>query len=144
MSENFNYKEVPHGYTHCMNEQCPRSAECLRFLVGLHISKETPTFSQVNPAYVEEQGECRYFREIRTIRLAFGFKRIFDNLPHKKAEKIRDIIYRHFGRNTYYRSRSQERPIQPKDQDFILQTFIKEGIEEAPVFEKYIDQYDWS
>ena len=150
MSENFNYKEVPHGYTHCMNEQCPRSAECLRFLVGLHVDSQTSTFSVVNPAYVANiantanKGKCPYFRTRGLVRYALGITHLYDTLPHIKAGKIRKIIYNYYGKYAYYRIRNKERLINPEEQDYIRQVLNKEGIEGEPTFDLYVEQYDWS
>ena len=38
----FDYTRVPHDYAHCFNHDCPRAAECLRHLTGLHIPKDVP------------------------------------------------------------------------------------------------------
>ena len=87
MKEDFNYKEVPNGYAHCLNAQCPRSADCLRFLFALHVDNETPTFSVINPAYVAEQEGCPYFRSECLVRFAVGITHMFDNLPYTKTVK---------------------------------------------------------
>jgi hypothetical protein len=33
--------------------------------------------------------------------------------------------------------------ITPEQQDFIRKVFLEEGIEEEPVFDEYVEQYDW-
>ena len=143
MKPNFDYKEVPKGYTHCLDVQCPRVEECLRFLVTQHIDSETTSFQIVNPAYVAEQKECPYFQPDSFTHFALGITHLFDNLPHAKAIKIRKIIYDYFGRNTFYRILNKQYQIRPKEQEFIQETFMKEGIEEPPAFDKYIDRYAW-
>ena len=143
MNDDFNYKQVPRNYTHCLNAQCPRSADCLHFLVTRHVDKETRYFSVVNPAYVAEQKECPYFQPDRLIRFAIGITHLFDNLPHTKAVKIKKTMYSYFGRNAYYRTLHKQRLIKPEEQDFIRQTFVKEGVAEQPAFDEYIDQYVW-
>ena len=143
MKENFDYTEVPKNYLHCQNAQCPRTADCLHFLVACHINNETPYFSVVNPAYVVEQRECPFFRPDHLVRFALGITYLFDNLSHAKAVKIKQLLYNHFPQSTFYRIRNKQRLIKPEEQDFIRQVFIKESIEEEPVFDKYVDRYDW-
>lgn len=144
MEQNFDYGQVPRHYLHCQNAPCPLSADCLRFRAGLHIDKETPHFSIVNPAYVAGlEGECPYFRRDRLIRFAAGITHLYDTLPHAKALKIKQTIGSHFERNAYYRIRNKQRLIKPGEQAFIRQVFKDEGIEEEPVFDQYIERYDW-
>ncbi|MDH6306389.1 hypothetical protein M2459_000376 [Parabacteroides sp. PF5-5] len=143
MKENFNYKDVPWDYLHCLNAQCPRSADCLRFQVTLHTDQDRSSFSIVNPAYVAAREECPFFHLDRLTHFALGMRRLFDKVPHAKALKIRNILYHHFERSMYYRIRNKVRLITPKEQAFIRQVFLNEGIQEEPVFDEYVDQYDW-
>ena len=143
MKTNFDYKEVPKGYLHCQNAQCPRAEECLRFLVTRYIDSKTEYFLIINPAYIAEQKECPFFKPDSLTRFALGMTHLFDNLPHAKATKIRGTIRGYFGRTCFYRVGRKERLIKPEEQDFIRQTFINEGITEPPEFDKYIEQYAW-
>ena len=36
-TKEFDYDSVPQGFAHCLNEQCPQSADCLRRKAALHI-----------------------------------------------------------------------------------------------------------
>lgn len=143
MDSNFDYKEVPKNYTHCLNEQCVRSADCLRFKVAHYADKDIGSFLTVNPIYAANGEECRYFQPDLMTRFASGIKHLLDNLPHTKAVKIKDILYKHFGLNTFYRIQNKKRLIKPEEQDYIREVFLKEGIEEEPVFDEYVDKYDW-
>ncbi len=143
MKEDFNYKDIPVNYLHCLSSECPRSSGCLRFQVALHIKHDTPAFSIVNPAYVATHQECPFYRPNRLTHFALGMKHLFDNIPYAKALKIRNTLYQHFERSMYYRIRNKARLITPKEQAFIKRVFHKEGIEEEPVFDEYVDQYDW-
>ena len=144
MEKDFNYQNVPKNYVHCLNAQCPRSADCLRFQVALHANPETSFFQVVNPACVVDKKECQYFRPDCLRSFALGITHLFDNLPLKKAVKMRKILYGHFKKNMFYRILNKERLISPEEQDFIREAFYKEGIEEELVFDKYVDKYDWS
>lgn len=142
MKENFNYQNVPDTFLHCLHAQCPRSSDCLRFLVAAHVDQDKTHFSIVNPGYVAVREECRFFHPARLNRFALGMTHLFDNLPYAKARKIRTMLYNYFDRSIFYRIRNKKRLISPEEQDFIQQVFRGEGIEEEPVFDEYIEQYD--
>ena len=143
MRKEFNYKEVPKNYIHCLNEQCMRSADCLHFKVALYADKDRSGFMTINPLYVANREKCDYFQPDQLIRFASGITYLFDHLPHAKAVRVKDILYKHFGLNTFYRIQNKKRLIKPEEQDYIREVFLKEGIKEDPVFDKYIDKYDW-
>ena len=143
MTNNFNYKEVPGNYTHCLNEQCPRSTECLRFKVAQHVNAKTASFLVVNPKYIANQKECALFHPDQVIRHAVGITHLFNDLPYSKARRIRKQLKEHFGHNYYYRIYRHERYISPEEQNYIQGLFTKEGILEEPVFDEYIDTYAW-
>ncbi len=143
MENLFNYQEVPRDYRHCQNAECPRSANCLRYQVALRAGSDVPSFWVINPAYIAAHDECPDFHSDQLTRFALGISHLFDKLPHAKAIKIRKIIYAHLGKNMFYRILNKKRHITPEEQDFIREVFQKEGIEEEPVFDKYIDKYEW-
>ena len=143
MKENFNYKDIPQGYTHCLNTQCLRASECLRVKAGLLADESVPSFQTVNPVYVACREECRYFHPKRLIRYASGINNLFTDLPHRKAVRLKKLIHHQLGHNTYYRIYNQTRLIGPEEQAFIRESFIKEGIETEPVFNSYVEKYDF-
>jgi len=143
MTDNFNYKEVPGNYAHCLNEQCPRAYECLRFQVAQYANANKTSFLVINPKHIASQKECSHFRPVQLVRHAVGITHLFDNLPYSKTNQIKRQIQRYFERNHYYRIYRKERYINPEGQDFIRELFRKEGILEEPVFDEYIDTYVW-
>lgn len=140
----FNYDEVPFNYTHCLMEQCPRSADCLRFLVTRHVPRQTVTIQTVNPLHLEDKETCPFFHPDCLSRFAVGFSNILNNLPHEKAILIRKDLIEYFGRVMYYRIRNKERQIRPEEQLAIDRILKDRGILEKPVFDEYIDRYDFS
>ena len=46
-------------------------------------------------------------------------------------------------RATYYRCWRKERLIKPGEQERIRQIFLKWGINEEPVYDEYVEQYEW-
>lgn len=144
MNDNFDYKEVPSTYLHCIHTQCPRSAECLYFQVTLHVDRDTPFFPVINIGHVSgREDKCPYFQHDSKTCFAVGITHLFDHIPHAKAVRIRKIIYGYFERNMYYRIRNKQRYIKPEEQEFIRKIFRKEGIQEEPAFDEFVYQYDW-
>ena len=144
MTDNFNYKDVPGNYAHCLREQCPRASECLRFQVAQYSPETTATLFVINPKHIANQKECSYFHSVQLIRHAVGITHLFDNLPYSKARLIKKELLRYFERNRYYRIYRHERSISPEGQEFIRKLFRKEGIQEEPVFDYYTDLYEWN
>lgn len=144
MNANFNYQDVPKSYIHCRNEQCPRTADCLRYQVGLRVTKETPFYVVINDPHVTGQEECSYFHAYQTIRMGLGIKYLYDDMTRKQEDKVRRRILRHLGRNHYYRIYREEQLIKPSLEAFIKQVFEEEEIGREPVFDRYIDCYDFT
>ncbi|MDH8701212.1 hypothetical protein M2138_000551 [Dysgonomonadaceae bacterium PH5-43] len=145
MKEEFDYKEVPQSYVHCLNAVCKKSDSCLRFKVGQAIPDEVSVFKIVNPSPVNKsESECRYFEPIKKLRYALGISHLYDDLPHTKYNRIKKAIHRYLEHNRYYRIYNKEYLITPEQQEFIRDLFRKEGIEKEPVFDEYIERYNFS
>ena len=116
MSPDFNYSEVPATFLHCLNKQCKHSAKCMRYLVTAYVPDNYPVISTVNPNYFSS---------------------------HKEALGIKRELMAELNRTTYYRCYRKERLLKPKEQEYIRQLFLKRGIKEEPVYDEYVEQYEW-
>ena len=144
MKEDFDYKQVPHNYVHCLHAQCQSSAECLHFLVTQYATPEIKFFPALNPTHIiSKGGVCPYFHQDQMECFALGITHLFDNLPYKKALKVRRMLYLHLKRNTFYRIQRKERLINPAELSLIREVFQKEGIQEEPLFDEFIYKYNW-
>ncbi len=143
MKESFDYKEVPEGYAHCLNTQCPCSSDCLRYKIGAIVSDDTTHIKVVNPKYVKKQKECPYFQPDELVCYAYGISHLYDGLLHTTYIKIKKALREYFGHNAYYRIYNKIYPVKAKDQAFIRELFQKEGVEFEPVFDEYIERYDF-
>ena len=56
---------------------------------------------------------------------------------------IHQQMLEYFGRNSYYRFLRKERLISPSEQKYIRQLFRKRGIEDEPVYDEYLERYEW-
>ena len=52
-TKEFDYDSVPQGFAHCLNEQCPQSADCLRRKAALHIPTDCQFIKIVNPTLLK-------------------------------------------------------------------------------------------
>ncbi len=144
MEDNFDYNKVPKTFSHCVNTQCTRSDECIRYRLMSHINADREMLPIVNYKRFAITGEdCTFFFPDRKIRFALGITHLLDNVPHSKIADIKYQLHSYFSKGTYYRISRKQRLINPAEQNFIRQVFLDKGIEEEPVFDKYIEEYEW-
>ena len=144
MRADFDYNLVPNGYAHCLNNQCPSAANCLRHQLVSRIPSECKFIRVVNPAHTVSTGEeCPYFKPDRTERFASGMKHLLDKLPFQVASVIRQQLKEYYGKNFYYRLWRNERLFTPEDQEYIRQLFRSQGIVDEPSFDEYVERYEW-
>lgn len=86
---------------------------------------------------------CPFFKADKKDRYALGITHLLDDLPHNKAIAIKRAMNENFSKGTFYRIQKKERLIAPNEQNIIRQIFIQYGIHADPLFDKYIEQYDW-
>ena len=76
-------------YTLCFNDRCPKSEHCLRHMLAQHNTPECKRISVVNPLCYPPEGEtCEFFRSDRKLRIAWGFSKLYIDMPARIAEAI--------------------------------------------------------
>lgn len=144
MKQDFTYDQIPFTFVFCLHSQCPKAADCLRRKLLALVPPERTVIGTINPTHIAAHPDkCLHFMPDRTVRFAMGITYLLDKVPHSEAIIIRNLLYDLFKRNTYYRIKNKERSIKPSEQESIRQIFLSRGITEEPVFDEYIDQYDW-
>lgn len=143
MTDNIDYSLVPSRFAHCFNDKCPRSAECLRFKVTSYIPAACSYVLIVNPAHTESEEECRYFQTCVPLRYAVGMDKLLVDLPYQKAKEIKQKMKDHYGKTYFYRLMRKERRFTPEDQCYVGRLFRDSGIESEPVFDAYVESYEW-
>lgn len=144
MKPNFEYNLVPYNFHHCFNAQCLHATDCLRHQVSLHIPPEREAVTIINPARTTPSKDgCPYFMPDRLGRFALGITHLFDTMPHADAIIIKQQMIDHFKTHTYYRYFRKERLITPSGQQYIRQLFLNRGLTEEPVYDEFVEQYDW-
>jgi len=135
-------KMVPPGYVMCFNSDCPRHGECLRWIVGQQASDNLRVATTVLPS-VLKLSRCTYYRKAETLRMAWGFSKLFEDVKRKDAKPLRDAMVEYLGGNgTYSRYRLGRRMLSPQQQDYILDLFRRRGYTEGLEFDNYVTTYD--
>lgn len=144
MKEESNALSVPYRFARCFNARCTQNEKCLHRLAALYDESDYPQITIINPNCVPADGTgCLYFQNAQKIRVAWGIKRLLDEVPYKDAGSIRRQLVNHFGKTGYYRFFREERCLMPDDQAYIRRLFCKKGYTGEPVFERYTDEYNW-
>ena len=118
----FDYTRVPHDYAHCFNHDCPRAAECLRHLTGLHIPKDVPLVRCVSPSvWPTDADKCPHYRTTKKIR----------------------SVRRLWAHTSYQRMARYERPITPELQQKIVRILARKGITTPPRYDYITEEYDF-
>ncbi|MDR0892609.1 MAG: DUF6078 family protein [Mediterranea sp.] len=139
--EDFDYSLIPGNFLYCLNRQCPRSGECLRYLLSEYGASKDDAITVVSPTFVTR--DCRFYAPNRKVRFALGITTLYDDLPHKVMRTLKQMLIAYFSQATYYRWKRQERLISPEEQGIILCIFRSVGIQSAPRYDQYVEQYEW-
>ena len=144
MNKKMGYSGVPKSFLYCNHDKCPRRGKCLRYQVALDVSQKLPYYMTVNPRRMAgNENNCDFFKLNETARFAIGMSHLLDDIPHATAIVIHKEIYSLMGRSMYYRILNKERLLHPVEQEQIAAIFRECGIKSKPVFDDYIDKYDW-
>lgn len=144
MNTELKYEDVPYGYAHCFHHQCILKDKCMHYLVGTLTTSLHPVISTINLLHVpEDTSKCDSFFLIQQMKIAWGLKHLYDNLPYNIAKKIKATIILKLGRTQYYRLYRQENGIDPTVRRFIKGVFEQHKIEEEPAYERYTVEYRW-
>ena len=82
MKTDFDYQAVPQGFIHCFKNDCSRSDTCLRRLAARHCTADKPLITILSPAAIPaDSSQCSYFLPIQKIRVAWGVRNLFDDVP---------------------------------------------------------------
>ena len=144
MTPDFDYSEVPFGFNYCLNKSCKQASTCLRYRLYTHIPAACQTIRIINPVYAATIDDvCPFFMPDKKVRYALGITHLLDHVPYSDAVSIKRQMLAHFKQATYYRCRRKERMLDPSEQEYIRKLFVSKGIKELPVYDEYIEKYDW-
>ena len=137
-------EKVPNNYTLCIKGDCPKAANCLRYVAVAMMPAEVERWQIVSAAYLAQmEGECPMYRSAEKVRYARGFVRMMSAMTVHQAHAVKDSIIAAFGIAMYYRMRKGTRPITPTEQETIYNLLEQQGITERPAFDAYTEDYLW-
>jgi len=140
----FNYADAPKSWYNCFNSACPKAGECMHFMTGKNVPDDVTLGNAIYPNACKN-GECRFFKQIRMMRGAYGFNTMLNDLKRKDEELLRGMITDYLGSNTtYYKFNRGEKLLTPEQQEWILALFRKYGYTGEKEFEGYRYIYDFS
>lgn len=141
--ENFDFSKVPSGFPLCFHQQCPMSRQCIHYVAGQHVTSDCIVGYAIYPSACRN-GKCKFFREAREARLAWGFKNIYKGLDRHQAAEARKRITGLLGSvGTYYRYQSGERKLMPNQQQAIEAILKASGGTGDVRYEHYEQSYDF-
>ena len=141
MDKDFDFKQVPYGWAMCYVAACPRKDECLRYQVYL----SSPKFCTMNNCVMPNallKKTCPHFHPISKMRVAVGFRHIFNKVLANDIAAMRSELAAFLGcRATFYRYRRGDQPLNLRQQKWIQEMFRRYGYTDEVTFDKYEDVY---
>lgn len=109
--------------------------------MGLHAPAEIRARLCVMPGEWKD-GVCHSFEEIRLVKKAFGFSRLYDQVLKRDYTAMRKELVDYFhGKRQYYWYMKGERALLPGQQDWMRQWLRGWGYEWELPFDRYEDGY---
>ena len=137
-------KDIPWGYSLCFNNECADKDKCMHYQARLLMPQDRYSGPAVFPT-AWENGKCRCFREKRRVTKAWGFTKLYRNVPqHLKAEarqRVRALFGK--GNGPYYRVHHGENMLSPEKQEEILKILARFGSIEGIKFDHYVTDWDF-
>ena len=92
-----------------------------------------------------EDGKCRCFREKKLVKKAWGFTKLYDNVPHWQRAEARQCVHALFGggNGPYYRVHHGQNLLSPQKQEEILKVVAMFGSIEGIGFDHYVTDWDF-
>ena len=81
-------KDIPMGYPLCFNESCAEKGKCMHFQARLLMPERRYYGSAVFPLAWKD-GKCKCFKEKKLVNKAWGFTKIYDNVPQRQKAEAR-------------------------------------------------------
>ena len=134
------------GYVVCFVEACKFREQCLRWIVGQHVSDTRESCLAVNARLANvATAHCPQFREARKVWMAQGMKHIFtDEMPKRIEMNVRTALIALYGRTYYFAYRRGDKLIPLSMQQEIRRVFCRYGWTGAVEFDGFVEDYDWS
>lgn len=144
MDKDFDFKQIPHYWPLCYLSDCDRKEECMRYQACLQAPDKTLHRPCVLPTALKRTS-CPSFHPIQKIRVAVGFRHIFNKVLAKDIAEMRSKMREYLGnKSAFYMYRKGKRQLTPRQQEWICQLFRRYGYTHEVVFDEYKYIYVYS
>ena len=141
--KHFSYSEVPKDWAICYQTDCPMADMCLRRKAALLAPESLTAHAVVLPAARKGDGTCCAFVADQPVRLAYGMRELFKDVPMAIVSDLRQRVLNVFNsKSGYYRYRSGQYPITTDQQALISKLFEEYAGTTAPHYERYEEGYE--
>ena len=139
-----NREDIPMGYPLCFNNECTEKAHCMHYQARLMMPKDRYYGSAVFPTAWQD-GTCKCFCKKRLVQKAWGFSKLYDNVPQRYKAEARRCVRSFFsgGNGPYYRVHHGENMLSPKQQEEIMKIIAMFGSTEGIKFDHYVTEWDF-
>jgi len=144
MEKPLEIKNIPYGYPLCFNEECLLRDKCMHYQAYLLKGGTQLAGSAIYPE-AWKNGKCQRFNEIKMVKKAWGFTRIYNNVPRSQRAEARQRVMNYFSRGCgpYYRYHHGENKLSPREQEDIIAILAKFGTTEGIAFDHYETNWDF-
>ena len=145
MKNELNLKNIPWGYELCFNNDCALRQQCMHYQASLLNPSERTSGPAVYPT-AWASGECQRFCEVKMVQMAWGFSKIYSNVPSALKSEARRRVKHYFssGNGPYYRYHHGENKLSPRQQEDIMQIVSQFGPTDGLSFDHYVTEYNFT
>lgn len=138
------YENLPWGFMVCFNSDCKLRETCMHYQAGLLQPEDKLSGHAVFPQ-AWKSGTCKCYLEKKIVKKAWGFSRIYRNVPHNQKAEARMYVKSYFssGNGPYYRYHHGENLLSPKQQEDIMKILADYGPTEDLAFDHYVTDFDF-
>lgn len=139
-----NYNEVPYGFMHCLEADCPMASHCLRHMAMQAVPKNQISVPIINPQLPEQSENCRFYRSDEPQVYARGFTNMQKQMLPSQYDTFRYRLIGKFGRNPYFERRKGARLCSPSEIKVVKSALKEIGLEhlEFDAYEKHLNWTD--
>ncbi len=135
--ENINNVKYINQSAACPMAFCNHSNTCARHAHYLKAVAEADTYEVINIQRLQPDATstCPYYLVTKKIRMAWGFRRIYDTIPHGNAKHL--YMCTPYPVRRFYKAKNAEIPIEPEMQQILLNIFKQNGADISIGFDRY-------
>lgn len=97
---------IPNNWSYCFNSNCKRCNECIHFRSSVALDSSRTQGNAIFPTALRADGSCDHFKPVRMVRLASGFKQLFEDVKTTRCLKLAPTDEEILRRNKYVLSLS--------------------------------------